>query len=85
MRTLIVARKTLTAEQLTDFEKQYHQAKMVVTDRSEHMSTVVRRLEHDLQLLCLTGVEDRLQVFFEKLIKISLNFIVYVIFILFKF
>lgn len=72
MRTLIVARKTLTAEQLTDFEKQYHQAKMVVTDRSEHMSTVVRRLEHDLQLLCLTGVEDRLQVFFEKLIKISL-------------
>uniref|UniRef100_A0A915E533 Phospholipid-transporting ATPase n=1 Tax=Ditylenchus dipsaci TaxID=166011 RepID=A0A915E533_9BILA len=61
LRTLIVAKKVLTPEQLADFEKQYHQAKMTVTDRSEHMASVVRRLETDLQLLCLTGVEDRLQ------------------------
>jgi magnesium-transporting ATPase (P-type) len=33
-----------------------------VTDRAEHMAAVVKRLESDLQLLCLTGVEDRLQV-----------------------
>lgn len=74
---MIVARKTLTPEQLADFEKQYHQAKMIVTDRSEHMTSVVRRLEHDLQLLCLTGVEDRLQV-----IKINIhNFFKYIFFI----
>lgn len=61
LRTLVVAKKQLTAEQLADFEKHYHQAKMTVVDRSEHMAAVLRRLETDLQLLCLTGVEDRLQ------------------------
>uniref|UniRef100_A0A915PQT4 Phospholipid-transporting ATPase n=1 Tax=Setaria digitata TaxID=48799 RepID=A0A915PQT4_9BILA len=61
LRTLVVAKKVLTIEQLTDFEKHYHQAKMTVIDRSEHMAAVLRRLETDLQLICLTGVEDRLQ------------------------
>uniref|UniRef100_A0A914PSB0 Phospholipid-transporting ATPase IIB n=1 Tax=Panagrolaimus davidi TaxID=227884 RepID=A0A914PSB0_9BILA len=61
LRTLVVAKKTLSAEQLADFEKQYHAAKMTTTDRNEHIAAVLRRLETDLQLLCLTGVEDRLQ------------------------
>lgn len=64
LRTLIVAKKILTPEQLSEFEHQYHQAKMNVTNRKENMSNVVRKLETDLQLLCLTGVEDRLQVKF---------------------
>jgi phospholipid-translocating ATPase len=34
---------------------------MDVRDRTERMASVVRRLETDLHLLCLTGVEDRLQ------------------------
>lgn len=38
------------------------EAKMDVRDRTERMAAVVRRLESDLHLLCLTGVEDRLQV-----------------------
>lgn len=59
---MVVAKKILTAEQLADFEKHYHLAKMTVVDRSEHMAAVLRRLETDLQLICLTGVEDRLQV-----------------------
>lgn len=58
---MVVAKKVLTQEQLADFEREYHRAKMTVTDRTEHMAAVVRRLENDLQLLCLTGVEDRLQ------------------------
>jgi phospholipid-translocating ATPase len=33
LRTLIVAKKVLTPEQLADFEKQYHQAKMTVTGK----------------------------------------------------
>ena len=61
LRTLVVAKKSLSAEQLADFEKQYHAAKMTVTDRTQHMAAVIRRLETDLQLLCLTGVEDKLQ------------------------
>jgi phospholipid-translocating ATPase len=59
-----VAKKILSKEQLADFESEYHRAKMTVTDRMENMATVVRRLENDLHLLCLTGVEDRLQVIF---------------------
>ncbi|VDK63473.1 unnamed protein product [Onchocerca ochengi] len=61
LRTLVIAKKVLSMEQLADFEKHYHQAKMTVVDRSEHMAAVLRRLETDLQLICLTGVEDRLQ------------------------
>ena len=35
---------------------------MTTTNRTQNMQTVVNRLlEKDLQLLCLTGVEDRLQ------------------------
>lgn len=74
-----MAKKILTPEQLSDFERQYYQAKMTVTNRTEHMTAVVRRLETDLQLLCLTGVEDRLQVIFlnnflnKKLIGSSYN------------
>ena len=35
---------------------------MSITDRTQNMQSVVNRLlEKDLQLLCLTGVEDRLQ------------------------
>lgn len=61
---MVVAKKVLTAEQLDEFERDYHQAKMEVVDRSEHMAAVLGRLETNLQLLCLTGVEDRLQVWF---------------------
>ncbi|MCP9261064.1 putative phospholipid-transporting ATPase IIB [Dirofilaria immitis] len=61
LRTLVIAKKVLSMEQLADFEKHYHQAKMTVVDRNEHMASVLRRLQTDLQLICLTGVEDRLQ------------------------
>jgi phospholipid-translocating ATPase len=62
LRTLVVAKRVLTPEQLADFDEQFHLAKMSVNDRSERCAAVLRRLETDLQLLCLTGVEDRLQV-----------------------
>ncbi|KAI6182251.1 Phospholipid-transporting ATPase [Aphelenchoides bicaudatus] len=61
LRTLVVGKKVLTPEQLADFNRQYKEAKMDVRDRTERMAAVVRRLETDLHLLCLTGVEDRLQ------------------------
>lgn len=92
LRTLVVAKKTLSPEQLIEFEKHYHQAKMTVVNRSEHMAAVLRRLETDLHLLCLTGVEDRLQVIiiikqcvvkfiftvFEKALHILLYFICFI-------
>lgn len=34
---------------------------MSTEDRSQKVSTVVESLERELELLCLTGVEDKLQ------------------------
>jgi len=60
LRTLVVAKKTLTAEQYSDFEVRYHQAKMSVNERAAEVAAVVESLERDLELLCVTGVEDKL-------------------------
>ena len=42
-------------------QTRYHQAKMSVQDRAAKISAVVESLERDMTLLCLTGVEDKLQ------------------------
>ena len=34
---------------------------MAVTDRASRVAAVVEGLERDMELLCLTGVEDKLQ------------------------
>ena len=61
LRTLVVSKKTLTDDQYKDFETKYNAAKVSVTDRSAKVSAVIEALERDMELLCLTGVEDRLQ------------------------
>eukprot|EP00058_Branchiostoma_floridae_P019178 XP_002604667.1 hypothetical protein BRAFLDRAFT_94829 [Branchiostoma floridae] len=61
LRTLVVAKKTLTEEQYQDFESRYSSAKLSVQDRALKVSAVVESLERDMELLCLTGVEDKLQ------------------------
>jgi phospholipid-translocating ATPase len=61
LRTLVVAKKTLTAEQYHDFETKYNAARLSITDRSQRVQTVIESLEREMELLCLTGVEDRLQ------------------------
>ncbi|XP_064598851.1 probable phospholipid-transporting ATPase IIB [Liolophura sinensis] len=61
LRTLVVAKKVLTEEQFQDFNARHHQAKMSVQDRSSKVQSVIESLERDMQLLCLTGVEDKLQ------------------------
>ncbi|XP_052816784.1 probable phospholipid-transporting ATPase IIB [Mya arenaria] len=61
LRTLVVARRILTADQYQDFQSRYHQAKMSVQDRNIKVQGVVESLERDMELLCMTGVEDRLQ------------------------
>ncbi|XP_043203202.1 probable phospholipid-transporting ATPase IIB isoform X3 [Amphibalanus amphitrite] len=61
LRTLVVASKRLSQEQYTEFEQRYNAAKLSVTDRAAKVSAVVESLEREMELLCLTGVEDRLQ------------------------
>lgn len=62
LRTLVVAKKTLTYEQYHDFETKYNAARLSITDRIQRVQTIIESLEREMELLCLTGVEDRLQV-----------------------
>ncbi|XP_043299698.1 probable phospholipid-transporting ATPase IIB isoform X2 [Cervus canadensis] len=61
LRTLVVAKKALTEEQYQDFESRYNQAKLSLHDRTLKVAAVVESLEREMELLCLTGVEDQLQ------------------------
>ena len=46
---------------MCNFQSRYQQAKLSLQDRSARVQSVVESLERDMELLCLTGVEDRLQ------------------------
>jgi len=60
--TLVMARKWLENTTYSDFVNLYHAASIKLEGRNEAMSAVVAQcLEHVLELLVLTGVEDKLQ------------------------
>ncbi|KAL2080130.1 hypothetical protein ACEWY4_023923 [Coilia grayii] len=61
LRTLVVAKKSLSEEQYQDFESRYTHAKLSLHDRALKVCAVVESLEREMELLCLTGVEDQLQ------------------------
>ncbi|XP_018322977.1 probable phospholipid-transporting ATPase IIB isoform X2 [Agrilus planipennis] len=61
LRTLVVARKVLSEEQFNDFETRYSAARMSVSDRVQRVAQVIESLEREMELLCVTGVEDKLQ------------------------
>jgi len=61
LRTLVVSKKTLSEEQYADFEQRYQAAKLSVVNRSAQVAAVVESLQRDMVLLCVTGVEDKLQ------------------------
>ncbi|KAL2148090.1 hypothetical protein VTH82DRAFT_2457, partial [Thermothelomyces myriococcoides] len=62
LRTLVVGRKRLSAAEYHEFSAKYHEASLAISGREAGMQAVVSRyLEHDLELLGVTGVEDKLQ------------------------
>ncbi|PVH94034.1 phospholipid-translocating P-type ATPase-like protein [Periconia macrospinosa] len=62
LRTLVVGRKKLSAETYQDFSNRHTQASMALHNRDQAVAEVVKEfLEHDLELLGVTGVEDKLQ------------------------
>lgn len=62
LRTLVIARQRLSAERLLIFERAYNSARLRMENRDEHMAAVVsEQLEHNMELLGVTGVEDKLQ------------------------
>ncbi|KAL2268565.1 hypothetical protein VTJ83DRAFT_3411 [Remersonia thermophila] len=62
LRTLVVGRKRLSAAEYREFSARYQEASLAISGREQGMQAVVSRyLERDLELLGVTGVEDKLQ------------------------
>ncbi|KIV85189.1 hypothetical protein PV11_00916 [Exophiala sideris] len=62
LRTLVVGRRRMSPSQYADFSSAYTDASLALHERDAGMAAVVKsHLEHDLELLGVTGVEDRLQ------------------------
>ncbi|KAL8680550.1 MAG: hypothetical protein Q9186_003241 [Xanthomendoza sp. 1 TL-2023] len=61
-RTLVVGRRRLSAQQYHEFSVKYKEASLSLQSRDARMLRVVKEyLEHNLELLGVTGVEDKLQ------------------------
>lgn len=62
LRTLVVGRKKLNVQAYQAFTTKYREASMVLHNRDAGIARVVKdHLELDLELLGVTGVEDKLQ------------------------
>lgn len=62
LRTLVVGRKKLSAQSYQDFSSKHAQASLALNNRDAAVASVVKEyLENDLELLGVTGVEDKLQ------------------------
>ncbi|EDU46363.1 MgtA Cation transport ATPase [Pyrenophora tritici-repentis] len=62
LRTLVVGRKKLSAQIYQEFCTKHAQASLALSNRDAVVANVVKEfLEHDLELLGVTGVEDKLQ------------------------
>lgn len=62
LRTLVVGRKRLSAQVYEEFSSKHAQASLALHNRDHAVAEVVKDyLERDLELLGVTGVEDKLQ------------------------
>jgi phospholipid-translocating ATPase len=62
LRTLVVGRKRMSIQQYREFAANYKEASVAINGREAGMGRVVSHyLERDLELLGVTGVEDKLQ------------------------
>ena len=61
LRTLVFGQKGLSQKYFDEWQKRYMAAKAQLVNREERVAEVVRELEEGLELLAITGVEDKLQ------------------------
>lgn len=61
LRTLVFGQKVLSEEEWEDFQRKYKQAASATKERDRAMNECVESIEHGLNLIGLTGVEDQLQ------------------------
>lgn len=73
LRTLVIARLRISAERWRLFEQAYAAARVRVEGRDEAMAAVQAQLEQNMELLGLTGVEDKLQADVKTTIELLRN------------
>ncbi|KAH3744561.1 aminophospholipid-transporting P-type ATPase [Pelomyxa schiedti] len=61
LRTLVFGSKVLSEEEYDDFRHRLHEAQCSIEKRDINIRAVIDSLEVNLDLLCVTGVEDKLQ------------------------
>ncbi|XP_010683474.1 phospholipid-transporting ATPase 1 isoform X2 [Beta vulgaris subsp. vulgaris] len=61
LRTLVLAARDLTDEELEEWQQKYEDASTSLTDRSAKLRQTASLIERDLKLLGATGIEDKLQ------------------------
>lgn len=61
LRTLVLAKKRLTEGEYEDWKRKYDTACAAMRNREERIRRAVDLLEQKMELIALTGVEDKLQ------------------------
>ena len=61
LRTLVFGKKIISEEHYELFKKEYTAASTSMVNRDELMAECVSKIERNLKMLCISGVEDQLQ------------------------
>lgn len=61
LRTLVICQKIITKEEYENWSAQYNEAQASLQNRDANIQQVIEQLEKDMELLGVTGVEDKLQ------------------------
>ena len=61
LRTLVISQRYIPQQEYENWLKKYEKAKTEMDHREEKVQKVVEELEENMEFLCVTGVEDKLQ------------------------
>lgn len=61
LRTLVFAQRYMSEDEYRSWKERYHQAQVAMTNRQQRLEAVGEEIEHNLDLLGASGVEDKLQ------------------------
>ncbi|EGG19761.1 ATPase [Cavenderia fasciculata] len=61
LRTLAFGKRSMTEDEYNQFLHRYNQAKTSISDRAARVQEAIGTIENNLELIALTGVEDKLQ------------------------
>jgi phospholipid-translocating ATPase len=61
LRTLVLTQKIISEEFYAEWSKDYNEALTSMEDRKSKVQAVIKKLENNMDFLCVTGVEDLLQ------------------------